>query len=131
MINPNRIKNKCSIRLAFCLTGLLFLMATPASGQSGISGRVYVDVNRNNVLDDGEPLVSGIAVSSGNQRSITGNDGAYALALPDGVYMLFCERASDDGTVAAGWTCGRVSAPTVKDIPLAGWRAYFPIFMNN
>lgn len=53
MINPNRIKNKCSTRLAFCLTCLLFLMATaPASGQSGISGRVYVDANNNSIRED-------------------------------------------------------------------------------
>ncbi|MEO1745964.1 MAG: calcineurin-like phosphoesterase family protein [Pseudomonadota bacterium] len=43
------------------------------------TGTVFIDANRNSVLDDGEQGVAGIQVSNGREVVLTGEDGTYEL----------------------------------------------------
>jgi len=48
-----------------------------------IRGVVFEDINKNNKRDEGEPLLSGIPVSDGNDIVFTGEDGAFLLPNTD------------------------------------------------
>ena len=68
-------------RLASLAVGLF--LATPVGAQgTGVSGVVFVDVNRNGVRDANEPGLPSVVVS--NQDAVVRTDGSGAFRLPPG-----------------------------------------------
>lgn len=49
----------------------------PGTGQAGVGGRVFLDLNGNGRLDDGEPGAAGVPVTVGGHRQETKSDGSF------------------------------------------------------
>ncbi|MEM9222029.1 MAG: calcineurin-like phosphoesterase family protein [Pseudomonadota bacterium] len=66
-------------------------------GQASAStakGTVFIDANRNSILDEGEDGVAGVAVSNGREVVLTDDDGAYELPAY-GDMNLFITKPAD------------------------------------
>jgi hypothetical protein len=66
---------------------LLFLVfiasCTQSSEQQQITGVVFHDLNANGIRDEGEPGISGVAVSNGADAVLTDQNGNYTLGISD------------------------------------------------
>ncbi|MBD0401750.1 calcineurin-like phosphoesterase family protein [Flammeovirga sp. EKP202] len=72
------------MRHFFVLLPLLIVLQTEAFSKklpTKVSGYVFEDINQNGVLDKGEPLVEGVAVSNGLEVVLTNEKGFYELPL--------------------------------------------------
>lgn len=72
-----------AIRLAL-LSIVCTAVASVASGEEIARGRVYLDANRNGVLDAGETGVPGVCVSNGESVVQTDGDGGWSLPVEVG-----------------------------------------------
>ncbi len=61
----------------------LALLGTTAYAQTHASGTVFNDINKNRVLDRGEPPLAGVCVSNGREVVRTGKDGRWTLPSGD------------------------------------------------
>jgi hypothetical protein len=72
----------------------------PAGGEQSVAGTKFYDANTNGSRDAGEPGVADwlidITSSAGSQTAVTGADGGYSAAVPDGAVRV-AER------LLAGW----------------------------
>jgi hypothetical protein len=114
--------------LVLLLLGALSVTATGQNG-SGVQGIVYVDSNRNGVMETTEPRAEGLSVTSGDLETVTGADGTFALPLSDGAHSLYCSRPEPHG-VSSVWTCATVTAPGQVQIAVFGRFSYLPILFK-
>ncbi|MEL6914841.1 MAG: calcineurin-like phosphoesterase family protein [Pseudomonadota bacterium] len=56
-------------------------------------GTVFLDANRNSMLDDGEAGVAGVMVSNGREVVTTGEDGSYELPIYDDMNLFITKPA--------------------------------------
>ncbi|GAB3911922.1 hypothetical protein GCM10029964_118800 [Kibdelosporangium lantanae] len=63
---------------------------------NSVGDLVWLDSDRDGVQDQGEPGISGISVTAGDHKAVSGADGRYALTdLPDGTYTVCFGRKDD------------------------------------
>lgn len=64
------------------------VVRSDADGGDSVSGRVFLDRNRNGTLDPDEPGVAGVKVSNGREVVLTDSDGAYTLPARDDMAVM-------------------------------------------
>ena len=78
-------------------------------------GTVFLDANRNSVLDAGESGIAGVQVSNGREVVLTGADGSYELPAYDDMNLFITKPA---GSCRAGrWRHGSRSSTTCTRWP--------------
>jgi len=80
------------VGLVALLAGLLARPA-PAAAQDTARGVVYLDANRNQARDAGEPGLEGISVSNGRNVVQTGAEGRYELPVREGDVLFVTKPA--------------------------------------
>lgn len=77
-----------TLRLAFLLIGLLFFLPTAALAQSEATGYVFHDRNGNGLRDTSEPGLTDVAVSNGQDVTLTDANGQYRLPATDDMILF-------------------------------------------
>lgn len=70
-------------------------------GADTARGIVFIDTNRNSILDEGEVGLAGVQVSNGREVVLTGEDGGYALPAYDDMNLMVTKPAGYTTPVSA------------------------------
>lgn len=85
--------NKTSLSIVFlCLTGLAGIV--PMAFSQTASGKVFADLNANQLADKGERGIPGVAVSNGVDVVLTDKEGNYSISCPE-KSVLFVIKPAD------------------------------------
>ncbi len=82
---PTRRSNRLA---AQCCLAILLAFGPGVCCGATIEGRVYLDVNKNARLDEGEPGVAGVLVSDGRRVTVTDSAGGYRLETDEPQVLL-------------------------------------------
>ena len=94
---------RCAGRFAGNLfEGIRYQLSFPVRAVQTVTGRVFVDENKNRVFDSGEKALQGAKVRLGSTEVVSDKDGWYLFdSLESGTYMLLVDNES----LPAGLQC--------------------------
>lgn len=74
--------------LIIVMTVCISLLCSSAFAADTVNGKVFWDINKNNIQDDGEPGIPNVCVSNGKEVVETGQKGAYSLPVNDDMVIF-------------------------------------------
>ena len=92
-----------SLLAARCCIAILLALAPVVCRGAAIEGRVYLDVNHNARLDQGEAGVAGVLVSDGRHVTATDGKGCYRLETDEPRVLLWISVPRDHRPSGAFW----------------------------